>query len=171
MVRWKRGENELIGVFHYPVGFHDGANPRPPARVRLTWGEPRAVHVLLLEGSPGRPRLEAIDLEVPAGRAAFVILSPEPMDPVRLSVDESVRQGGMLSARLETKTKLARPVWLRGVMPDGEEAMWINKVLMIEGGDASVEIPLAHNERPGTWRLRAVDWFTGSTVEATYEVR
>jgi hypothetical protein len=171
MVRWKRGDNEMIGVFHYPAVFRDRPEWPPPAKVRLSWDEPRAVHVIQGKGSPGESRVKEIDLEVPVGRAKFVILSPDPMTPVQLSASKTVKQGDTVSVSFKTQDRSARPMWFRGWAPDGEEAMWISKAMVVENGHASIEIPIAHNELPGTWTLRAVDWFTGATVETVFEVK
>ena len=51
--------------------------------------------------------------------------------------------------------KSARPVWLRGWMPNGEEPMWINEAMVVEDGKASIHIPVAYNEQRGTWKPQA----------------
>ena len=171
MVRWKRADNEMIGVFHYPAVFRDRPEWPPPAKVRLSWDEPRAVHVIQEKAIPDKTRVKGIDLEVPVGRAKFVILSPAPLSPVKLSADKAVKQGDTISVTLHMKNTSARPVWFRGWAPDGEEAMWISRAMVVEDGKASIDIPVAHNEQPGTWKLQATDWFSGAMVEAGYEVR
>jgi hypothetical protein len=93
------------------------------------------------------------------------------MKPVKLSVDKSVEKGGMLTVGLQTGDNSARPVWLKGLTPDGVDTPWIDKVLVIEGGKASFQIPVALNEEPGIWKLQAVDWFTGSVPEVIFEVK
>jgi hypothetical protein len=111
-----------------------------------------------------------VELEIPVGWAKFVILSADLMKPVKLSVDKSVEKGGMLIARLQTGDNSARPVWLKGLTPEGVDTPWIDKVLVIEGGEASFQIPVALNEEPGIWKLQAVDWFTGAVSEEVFKV-
>jgi hypothetical protein len=170
MVRWTRRGIELIGVFHYPAVFRDRQEWPPPAQIRLSWEKPRAVHVLQEESSPGADRVTGIELVVPVGRARFAVLSPDRLDPVQLAVNRSVKQGNIVSARIKTGRKSVRPLLLQGWMPDGTEAMWMRKSLVLEDGNTLVELPLAYNEEPGTWKLTATDWFAGSIAEATFEV-
>lgn len=171
MVRWTRGDIELVGVFRYPAVFRDRPEWPPSERVRLSWENPRTAYILREEASPGADLVTEVELTVPVGRARFVILSPDRLNPVQLAVSRSVKQGNSVSARIKTGSPSARPVWLQGWIQDGTEALWIRKALVVEGGKAVIDLPVAYNDQPGTWKLRATDWFTGSIAEAAFEVK
>ena len=60
-----------------------------------------------------------------------------------------------------------------GVKPgrDGTDAVWNNKVIVVEGRGSVLEVPIAHNELLGIWKFRVTDWFRGSLVDVACEVR
>ena len=56
-------------------------------------------------------------------------------------------------------------------MPAGTSTMWGRQPVLLAGGAGRVRIPIAYNDRPGTWRVRATDLWSGKSAEATWTIR
>lgn len=64
-----------------------------------------------------------------------------------------------------------RAVKLEVLYPDGSHAEWLDRVLIVPAGGAQVVLPIAYNDPPGEWTLRASDLYTGGTTVTQVPVR
>jgi hypothetical protein len=69
-------------------------------------------------------------------------------DTLRLQVDIPNPQG-------------LHAVKLRAKAPDGKEAPWFSRSVIVEDGRAEVFLPIAFSEQVGRWTVTATDLYTG----------
>ena len=55
--------------------------------------------------------------------------------------------------------------------PAGQEVPALSEVVRLTADGLDWHLPLALNDRPGTWRVRATDALGGGVAEAALEVR
>lgn len=162
LVRWRRGSVELLGVFHYPIGFWDNAPASPPARVRLCFDPPTYAHLVGAAPEAAGPSGE-IELEIPPGRMKFVVTSPEAIKPLRMEV--APRTAQTLAVSLKGAAGHSQPAHLVAVGQDGKALPWFDEIVVLEGGAATVQVPLAVDGDPQLKAIRVTDWFSGKTQE------
>lgn len=161
--RWRDGDVEIVSVFR-PAGTAEGA--------RIGLPESRFVYDLKAGRSLGR--LESIDLTITPSRAQFYVLSPRELDAARVTVDRStVARGGLVRATLRyPRAASRRAARVELVQPDGRVAAWLNPVVVVDSGkNATVHVPVAFNDPPGTWTLRAVDLYGGMEASCRFRVK
>jgi hypothetical protein len=67
--------------------------------------------------------------------------------------------------------KATQVVQVEVIDPAGKVANWGRQVVLLPGGKGAVSLPMAWDEKPGTWRLRARELWTGTTGECTWRVK
>jgi hypothetical protein len=171
MVRWRQGEVELIGLFHYPIGFYDNAPYAAPARVRLRFDQPRYWTMLDLRlATPmGRQPEREVEVSVEAGRMKFIVTSARPLGRVEAQV--GAREGQRLPITLTATSPEPRPVHLVALDQNGKALPWFDEVVVVQGGKARVEVPLAVDGDPALKTIRVTDWFANWTQHVPVAVR
>ena len=59
---------------------------------------------------------------------------------------------------------------LRAVGPDGKDAPWFSRSVVVEDGTAKIELPIAYNEQAGNWTFTATDLYTGVSAVSSFIV-
>jgi hypothetical protein len=59
---------------------------------------------------------------------------------------------------------------LRVKDPDGDNAPWFSQAVMAGDGTAEINLPIAWNERPGTWTVTVEDLYTGKSAVHVFTV-
>ena len=62
-------------------------------------------------------------------------------------------------------------VYVEVFTPSGDQPLWGRYVRILEGGKAQVQIPVACNDAPGEWRVRATETFSHLSSEASWKVQ
>ena len=55
--------------------------------------------------------------------------------------------------------------------PDGNEAPWFSRSLIVEDGRKQFDVPIAHNEQTGTWTITATDLYTEESATVSILVQ
>ncbi len=165
IVRWKTGDVEIVALRR--TGGEDPA-------ARITLPAPRHVYAI----QPGRylGRTTAFAAQLPLGRARFFALLPYrvPRAAVDLSPPSAAR-GATVRARLAlplargARARHAFLVTLR--KPDGSEAAWGRRVVLVRYGQAAFDLHIAYDDPPGRWTVAARELFSGVESQAALEVR
>ncbi|MEA3403531.1 MAG: alpha-amylase family protein [Armatimonadota bacterium] len=142
------------------------------ARVQL----PSAMHLYDLRAGRYLGTVERVDTRLRWGRASFFMALPYeiPQPVVRLEPRDPA-PGDALTASITmdlpgaAEERLA--VWTEVIDPNGDSPLWGQQVAVLDGGRAQVRVQVAHNDLPGTWRIRATELFSGKSAEAGWEVR
>ncbi len=142
------------------------------ARVQL----PAEMHVYDLRAGKYLGTADRLDTKLLWGRASFFMALPyEIPQPAVTLGPQDPEPGGVVTAsiRMDLPRGAAEQfaVWTEVIDPDGERPLWGQKVAVLEDGRAQVPVLVAHNDRPGTWRVRATELFSGKSAEAAWEVQ
>jgi len=62
-------------------------------------------------------------------------------------------------------------VWVEVIDPGGRKPLWGQQVVLLADGSGQVQVPVAYNDMPGKWRLRATELFSGKSDEASWVVK
>jgi hypothetical protein len=85
---------------------------------------------------------------------------PRPLDAVSALGDLGTRAvcPGLHALKLRVKD------------PDGDNAPWFSQAVMAGDGTAEINLPIAWNERPGTWTVTVEDLYTGKSAVHVFTV-
>ncbi|MGC9318094.1 MAG: beta-galactosidase trimerization domain-containing protein [Armatimonadota bacterium] len=143
-----------------------------PARVQLR----SPMHVYDLRAGEHLGLVDRVDTRLRWGRASFFMALPYeiPQPVVALEPDDPGR-GDVVTASITMDLPGAAEerfaVWTEVIDPSGERPLWGQQVAVLDDGRAQVRAQVAHNDLPGTWRIRATELFSGRSAEAGWEVR
>jgi len=116
-------------------------------------------------------RSEAFDLALTPSRAMFYALSPEALNPVALKAAATVSRGEVQRVAISSALPEGRQaVRVQVKLPNGDVADWVRPVAVADRQGATVDIPVALNDPPGTWTISATDVCTGKVTTAEFEV-
>ncbi len=162
ILRWRSGDATLVGVFR---------EAGQASQARLTLSEPGRVHDLRNRTAVGPTHSVAVD--VLPSRATFFALTGAMVPPAKVSVQPATLQQGQVGkVALKTgQTAGMRAVLLTAQTPDGKEADWLRRVVMVPPEGANAALPVALNDPAGTWRIEARELFTNKVTEASVVVR
>ncbi len=59
----------------------------------------------------------------------------------------------------------AHAVLVTGARPDGSDADWLRKVVVIDSGTATLPVPIALNDPAGKWTIGVRELFAGKVTE------
>jgi len=134
------------------------------------------MHVYDLRAGEYLGSVDRIDTSLRWGRASFFMALPyevpepavtlEPRQPAPADVITAA-----IAMDLPDGAAERFAVWTEVIDPDGESPLWGQQVAVLDGGSAQVRVQVAHNDRPGTWRIRATELFSGKSAEASWEVQ
>ena len=162
ILRWRSGDATLVGVFR---------EAGQASQARLTLSEPGRVHDLRNRTAVGPTHSVAVD--VLPSRATFFALTGAMVPPAKVSVQPATLQQGQVGkVALKTgQTAGMRAGLLTAQTPDGKEADWLRRVVMVPPEGANAALPVALNDPAGTWRIEARELFTNKVTEASVVVR
>ena len=72
--------------------------------------------------------------------------------------------------QIPEQSKERHAVYVEIMDPQGANLLWGRMVVITNGGAGQVQIPVAYNDAPGKWTLRATELFSNKSAEATWNV-
>ena len=60
---------------------------------------------------------------------------------------------------------------IRAVLPDGKPAEWLNRVVIVGKEPKEIPLPIAFNDPPGKWTIRAIDLFAEQPLDLPLTVK
>jgi hypothetical protein len=151
-----------------------GTTAGEPVAARVTL--PRSYHIYDLRSGKylGTPR--SFDTKLRWGRAAFYLASPYQLKGLKVALSSARPKPGeavtaTISLPVPARDKAKQAVYVEVFTPDGEQPLWGRYVKMLEGGKAQVQVPVAYNDTPGTWRVKATEPFSRLSAEASWKVQ
>ncbi len=165
-VGFRFGEAAFVGLLRDPV--------RGPDQTRLRLNLSGGGYVYdLISGEPvTRPQRIAVRLG-PGDAAVYSVLPYEVTELAMLAPDQ-VTAGERIPIALALRTQDGLPgkhwIRLRLEDPTGETVSYHSQTIEARDGRAQAYFPLAHNQRPGRYRVIARDMLTGRTATARVNV-
>ncbi len=119
------------------------------------------------------------------GRKKTISLTVQPYDPVILSISAAPLPGVTISApqRIQRGSNLelavgsatsspggVHVIHIEVIDPSGKPVEYYSGNLLAPAGRSSKTIPIAMNDQPGKWQVRARDLMTGDSKTASFEV-
>ncbi len=173
IIRWRNGHIELLALFNEGMGMGwldtSKGGKAQPAQVTL----PRPMYVYDLRHHKALGRVKTFTTGIIPCRATFFALLPReaPDAQLRLSTS-STPPGKVVTARLEVPGLAGlHALRIRATTPNGQPADWLDRVVIVGRQGAEVPLPVAFNDPPGKWTIRAIDLYTEKAVGATLTVQ
>jgi beta-galactosidase len=176
--QWRTGNGLLLGMWRRmenawfaPTG---GVIAGPPQPTRVTFGGKR--HVYDLRAGKYLGAVSSLDTKLQWGRASFYLALPYQITGLEAAVSAVRPQRGQtltasLKLRASGKVTERLPVWVEVTDPAGNRPLWGRQTVLLQGGAAAMKLPMAYNDQPGKWRLRATELFSGRSAEAAWVVQ
>ena len=160
VTRWSNGSSGLVALF----GNYDG-----PVTVSLP--EARLVQDLRQRKSLGKTATFTTTLR--ANRATFFALqAAEEARPEIHLPGATAKRGDTLSASVAIPNATGKhPVLIRATAPDGKQAEWLDRNLLVDGQPAEWKLPIAWNDAVGDWTVKVVDLLTNQSTTAKLRVQ
>ncbi len=173
VTRWQNERIELVSLFNVGMGLSwmDVPHDLTPQPVRVTLPEARYVYDMRNRKALGLVKTFKTNI-IPC-RASFFALLPAKSPKIELILDKtSVAQGELVTASLSLPGSAGlHAVRVRVSTPDGRPADWLDKVLTVGRKPVELALPIAFNDPPGRWTIRATELFSGRSTEARLLVR
>ena len=143
-----------------------------PAKIAF----PEGRHVYDLRAGRYLGKVREVATSLRWGRANFFLALPYAITGITVKLSSATPLPG---EALEATVRLGVPattqarhaVYVEVIDPAGQPVLWGRHVVLLNGGAGRVRIPVAYNDQPGTWRVRATELFSGRSHEATWAVR
>ncbi len=159
VVRWTEVPNQLVAIQAQVT--RAGAE-----KVQLKLDSPRRVYDLKAGRDLGEVAL--IEPMLQPGRAeVYALLPPGTAPKVVAALDNPrVPRGAtpVLSLKIDG-SRGAHAVLVTGARPDGSDADWLRKVVVIDSGTATLPVPIALNDPAGKWTIGVRELFAGKVTE------
>ncbi len=162
---YRSGRVLLAGLLRSGVGAGEEA-----LRLRL----PGRPWVRAARGDAATGFTDELALRLDPVEPTLLVLSPEPLPAPQLAGPAAAAPGDLVPFRLSLGGPSAAEAHLVQVSvldPAGRDVPALAEVVRLTGDGLDWHLPLALNDRPGTWRVRATDALGGGTAEAALEVR
>jgi len=175
---WQNGDALVFGLWRRMecawFSPQTGTVAGEPVAAQVTL--PAARHVYDLRARKYLGQVRQVSTRLRWGRANFFLALPYPMKGIELSLSPSTpRPGQLLTATIRLKippqAKERHAVFVEAIDPQGQLTAWGQQVVVLKGGSGRVRVPVAYNDPPGRWRLRATELFSHQAAEATWTVR
>jgi hypothetical protein len=175
---WKNGEATVLGLWNeLNIRFFamDGKVPEAVAQeATITLPEERYVYDLRQGTALGKTK--ELRTRLLPGRANFFGLFRCEIQGLKLSVSPNAPKPGQsveVNLALDTPTpvKAKTAVYILVFDPKGQPAAWANRVVLLEDGVGRTTFPVAFNDAPGPWKVKASEIFSLKTAEGEWEVK
>lgn len=175
---WRNGDALVFGVWRQMknawFGPKSGTIAGEPVPARVTMRG--AMHVYDLRNGKylGQPR--SFDTKLRWGRPSFYLALPYKLQGLKVAVDTAAPKRGQavtatVTLPLPAKAKEKPTVYVEVFTPSGDQPLWGRCVKVLTGGKAQVQVPVAYNDAPGTWRVKATEPFSRLSAEASWKVK
>ena len=175
-VRWKTGDAAEVVALYGPL--NDGRHqwrPREghvhrarerdvPRPVRIELPEAKYVTQIGAGGEFGQTK--RVSIEIRPWRPTFLVLSDGPLNsPILEPTSVTVHQGETLNLRAQVPGATGlHALKVRLTTPAGEPATWFDRtVITASHGNTNINLKIAFNELPGTWKVELSDLYTGKS--------
>ena len=175
---WRNGDALVFGLWRRMeckwFGPKTGLEAGEPVSAKVTL--PSARHVYDLRAQRYLGSTTQLNTVLRWGRANFFLALPYKIDglDVRLAAT-APRRGETLRASIRLKAaspvRERHAVHVKVIDPSGNAVEWGSQVVMLVDGRGEVSLPIAYNDAPGRWRLRATELFSRVTAEASWQVK
>ncbi|MFQ6098722.1 MAG: beta-galactosidase, partial [Armatimonadota bacterium] len=169
VVRYRSGEQEYVGILRDAAG----EEKSEVATIRF----PRKAHVYDVRQSKYLGQTGEVTVPIAPGQCRIFCLSRYRLPRPKIVWDPKLRlePGEMVQFDITRAgpTALRQVIRVELVGPDGKVREWSRYNLMLGGPrpSAGVSFPIALNDPPGKWTIRATDVVSGQTAEATVTVK
>ena len=174
---WQNGEMTVIGLWReMAIRFYgeDGAastTEGKPVSIRLSV----AGHVYDLRNHAYLGHTDRFVSRVAIGRANFFAVLPYRLSPLTVKLSATTAApGDMLRADIALRTPAvstaAHAAFVEVIAPDGHAPQWGSRPVLLTKGRALIDIPVAYNASPGSWKIRVRELFTGEETTAAWKV-
>jgi hypothetical protein len=139
------------------------ALPNDPEKVVLVLPRPLFVYDL----RKGRPlgSTDRLPVELGPVEPTLLAMSEQPLAPPSVSGPRGARLGANAEISISSSSATAfNVIHLDVIDPEGQTAAHYSRNLMIRGGGTTTLLPLAVNDKPGVWTIRATDLLGGAAV-------
>lgn len=119
---------------------------------------------------------KSLDTRLRWGRAAFYLASPYQLKGLTVTLDSAApRRGQTVTATVAlpvpARAREKQAVYVQVFTPANDQPLWGRYVEVLQGGKAQLQVPVAYNDAPGTWRLKATEPFSRLSAEASWKVQ
>jgi hypothetical protein len=148
----------------------------PTAREAVVVALPRRLNVYDLRGRRALGERDRVVLALGPGEPAILALAPAPLAAPGLAGPADARLGDNVEFRIrlnppETPGEIRGVIHVDIVGPDGRMVRpYSGNLRAAPGGEAVKLLPLAVNDKPGIWKIRATDVLSGQTATAELNV-
>ena len=183
-MRWRTGEGTQVVALHGPAwGTWPEPNgaPKPlpapftemDAPVPVTVKLPARRYVYELRTGRSDGLTDSFETGVDPFMATLLVVSEKELHgPTLTAVEDAVARGGSLKLRVDIPgARGPRALKVRATGPDGEEAPWCARSIIVQDGRARIDLPVAWNEAVGPWTVSATDLFTTEAATAVVAVK
>jgi hypothetical protein len=170
---WRNAEATVFGIWHQlNIGFF-AKKPKwdevPPLRAKATLPEPLYVYDLRRHKALGRTR--EVGTAVAISQANFFLAAPYELKAPKLTLSSATPPRGSklavaISLGLPDSAKAVHAVRVEVLDPSGKATIWGGSTVLLPGGRGQLELPIAHDDAPGRWRVQARELFSGASAEA-----
>jgi hypothetical protein len=175
---WRNGDALVFGAYRKMQcrWFNPESGTVAGEPVEASISLPRDAHVYDLRAGKYLGKTDHIDATLRWGRANFYAALPYRLEGLKVALSSSAPEAG---TRLKATVSLGAPrssrarhaVWVEVIAPDASMPFWGRQVLLLENGTGDAVLPIAYNDAPGRWRVRATELFSRQTVEAAYTIQ
>ena len=177
VVRWQAGDGIEVAALYRPLDDRRGQwrpddeklldrirahDVEEPVRVQL----PAPKHVRQLGGAGAIGRTRSFTVQTRPWQPTFVVLTDEALGvPVLHPARRVARRGSVV--RFQVAVPDARGLHalkVRVTTPNGGEARWFDRSVVVGPSGAEVELPVAFNEQSGDWTVAVTDLYSGETA-------
>ncbi|HUS80973.1 MAG TPA: beta-galactosidase trimerization domain-containing protein, partial [Armatimonadota bacterium] len=163
VVRYALGDVTILGLMRVRSDGDDEV-----ATIKL----PRPVHVYSMRQQKYLGETDTITAPMASGQAFLYCLSPTQLGGPSVKVAGDARRGQVVSYQvgIEGGPDAPQVVHVTVENPEGNAVADYAQNLVVRGGQAAGDIPLALDDAPGTWTVRAESILSGRAARATFEV-
>jgi len=132
-------------------------------------------HVYELRSHKYLGRTDRVGTDLQWGRAAFYLALPYEIGKLDVSVSPSPPQPGeaitaAISLGVPQGANEKFAVWVQATDPSGAEVLWARQVVLLQEGEGTVQLPIAHNDAAGTWRVKVTELFSNQSAEGQWVI-
>jgi beta-galactosidase len=174
---WQNGDATIVGVYRQMrcawFSPKSGMTAGEPVAAKIVL--PAVRHVYDLRAGRYLGSVARIDARLRWGRANFYLLAPREIAAPQIRLSTATPAPGQTITATVTTGTLAGDaqryaLWMEIVDPQGQRPLWGQQVLVPQRGAGQVQVPVAFNDLPGRWRIRATELFSGRSAEAAWEI-
>jgi len=175
---WRNGDAVIVGLYRRMqcewFAPKAGTSAGEPVAARIRLPAPR--HVYDLRAGNHLGNVTEIEARLRWGRANFYLITACEIKTPQVGLSSTTPAPGQTitaSIRLDVPAGVLErhAVWVEITDPQGQRPLWGQQVVVLERGAGQVQIPIAYNDLPGKWRIRATELFSNRSADASWDIR